>query len=530
MNIGIDKNIKRLSGIAAILMLAVSVIGCKHNVNTSKVAVTDVTLNKTELSLEEGKSEKLTATVLPENATNRNVTWSSDKTDIAEVSQDGTVTAKKTGTAKITVKTEDGGKTTDCTVRVTAKSPPPAVAVTGVTLSKTELTLEEDKSEKLTATVLPENATNKKITWSSDKADVAEVSQDGTVTAKKAGTAKITVKTEDGGKTADCTVTVTAKAPPPAPKPTYAITFGVEGMPANGELKATVGTSEINSGDKVEQGTTVTFTATPLDTGYSVEKWTITGGTFEAGGKDGDTTATVQITGETAVKVNFSRYKSVAFGTNGANLADYLNTGSPASDGIYYINVTGLQWDDLDGEDAKPSRLGKILKEKSSKKVSLKLPKTVEGLTSMRNCFLGCENLVSVAVIPESVTNMNGCFKDCTNLTEAPAIPEGVDDMSSCFRNCTKLTQAPPIPKNTKFMFRCFENCTSLTSVTLKCNYRESGWFIGAFNDCTSLGTGSIKVPQAYYDNYTADDALAKMQVPGANTAEQKAKFAKLDP
>jgi len=525
MNIGIDKNIKRLSGIAAILMLAVSVIGCKHNVNTSKVAVTDVTLNKTELTLEEGKSEKLTATVLPENATNRNVTWSSDKTDIAEVNQDGTVTAKKTGTAKITVKTEDGGKTTDCTVRVTAKSPPPAVAVTGVTLSKTELTLEEDKSEKLTATVLPENATNKKITWSSDKADVAEVSQDGTVTAKKAGTAKITVKTEDGGKTADCTVTVTAKAPPPAPKPTYAITFGVEGT--NGTIKAIVDGNEINSGDNVEQGTTVTFTATPLNTDYSVEKWTITGGTFEAGGIEGSLTATVQITGETAVKVSFTLYKTIAFG---ANLADYLNTGSPASDGIYYINVTGLQWDDLDGEDAKPSRLGKILKEKSSKKVSLKLPKTVEGLTSMRNCFLGCENLVSVAVIPESVTNMNGCFKDCTNFTEAPAIPESAEDMSACFRNCTKLTQAPPIPKNTKFMFRCFENCTSLTSVTLKCNYSDGGRFIGAFNGCTGLGVGSIKVPSSYYDNYTAPAALTAMQVPGADDDAKKAKFAKLDP
>lgn len=312
--------------------------------------------------------------------------------------------------------------------------------------------------------------------------------------------------------------------PPPPPAPTHTLTFSVEGMPANGELKATVGTSEIHSGKKVAHGTTVTFTATPLNT-YIVEKWTITGGTFKAGGKDGDTTATVQITGETAVKVNFSRYKTIAFGSDGADLADYLNTGSPASDGIYYINITGLKGADLDGEDAKPSRLGKILKDKSSKKVSLKLPKTVEGLTSMRNCFLGCENLVSVAVIPESVNDMNGCFKDCTNLTEAPAIPENVKDMSACFRNCTKLTQAPPIPKNTKFMFRCFESCTSLTSVTLKCDYNTSGYFIGAFKDCTALGEKSIKVPQAYYGNYTTADALTKMAVPGANDEEKRKKF-----
>ena len=257
---------------------------------------------------------------------------------------------------------------------------------------------------------------------------------------------------------------------------------------------------------------------------YFVEKWTITGGTFKTGGKDGDTTATVQITGETEVKVNFSRYKTIAFGTDGADLADYLNTGSPASDGIYYINITGLKAEHLEGEDAKPSRLGKILKDKSPKKVSLKWPKTVEGLAHMRNCFLGCENLVSVvAVIPESVDNMNGCFWGCTNLTEAPAIPERVKDMGSCFRNCTKLTQAPPIPKKTKYMLRCFENCTSLTSVTLKCDYRD--FFINAFNGCTALGEKSIKVPQAYYGNYTTADALNKMAVPGADEAEKRKKF-----
>ena len=315
-----------------------------------------------------------------------------------------------------------------------------------------------------------------------------------------------------------------AEEPAAPPPPTHTLTFSVEGMPANGELKATVGTSEIHSGKKVAQGATVTFTATPLNT-YFVEKWTITGGTFKTGGKDGDTTATVQITGETEVKVNFSRYKTIAFGTDGADLADYLNTGSPASDGIYYINITGLKGADLNGEDAKPSRLGKILNANPTKKVSLKWPKTVEGLAHMRNCFLGCENLVSVAVIPESVDNMNGCFWGCTNLTEAPAIPEKVKDMGSCFRNCTKLTQAPPIPKKTKYMLRCFENCTSLTSVTLKCDYNTSGFFINAFNGCTALGEKSIKVPQAYYGNYTTADALNKMAVPGADEAEKRKKF-----
>ena len=95
--------------------------------------------------------------------------------------------------------------------------------------------------------------------------------------------------------------------------------------------------------------------------------------------------------------MSFARYKTIAFGTDGTNLADYLNTGSPASDGIYYINITGLKAEHLEGEDAKPSRLGKILNANPTKKVSLKWPKTVEGLAHMRNCFLGCENLVFIS-------------------------------------------------------------------------------------------------------------------------------------
>ena len=248
--------------------------------------------------------------------------------------------------------------------------------------------------------------------------------------------------------------------PPPGPQK---VTFSVEGTPANGELKAMAGSTEITSGKRVPYGTTVTFTATPLNTDYSVEKWTIKGGTLQAGGTEGSLTATVKITAETTVSVRFEHsYTEVPFGTNGANLADYLNTGSPASDGIYYIKITGLQAADLEGT-AVASQLGKILKDKSPKKVSLKLPKTVEGLTDMRHCFHGCENLVSVAALPESVMNMNACFLGCTSLTQVSAIPQGVTQMIECFKGCTSLTKAPAIPASVTDMENCFAGCTSLT-------------------------------------------------------------------
>ena len=178
-----------------------------------------------------------------------------------------------------------------------------AVAVIDVMLNKSELTLEEGKSEQLTATVAPTNATNKKVTWGSDKPAIASVDATGKVTAKAEGTAKITVTTEDGSKTAECKVTVTAKALPPVPKPKHTVTFSVEG--GNGTLKAMVDGIEINSGDKVEKDKTVTFTAT-ANTGYEVDKWTISGSSFESGsGADGSTTAKVKVTANTTVNVTF---------------------------------------------------------------------------------------------------------------------------------------------------------------------------------------------------------------------------------
>ena len=181
---------------------------CAVTVKAKAVNVTEVTLDKTELTLTEGETETLTATVKPDNADNRNVTWSSDKTEIATVDGAGKVTAVKAGEAVVTVTTEDGGKTATCRVTVKAK----AVNVTEVTLDKTELTLTEGGTETLTATVRPDNADNRKVTWSSDKTDVATVDGDGRVTAVKAGVATVTVTTEDGGKTASCKVTVKAKA------------------------------------------------------------------------------------------------------------------------------------------------------------------------------------------------------------------------------------------------------------------------------------------------------------------------------
>lgn len=178
---------------------------CRVTVKSKAVSVESVRLDKKDLTLTVGKSEVLTAMVSPSNATNRTVRWSSSDETVASA-VNGRVMAFKPGSTTVTVTTEDGGLTASC--QVTVKSN--VVNVENVSLSKTELTLTEGEIATLTAVVSPSNATNKNVRWVSSNAAVASV-EGGKVTALKVGSATITVTTEDGGKTANCQVSVKPK-------------------------------------------------------------------------------------------------------------------------------------------------------------------------------------------------------------------------------------------------------------------------------------------------------------------------------
>ena len=199
-----DKNMKRVFiKVLKLLILTIGLIGCTEE--PTPIQVVSVSLDSMSMTLMEGDTQVLTATVSPSNAANQKVIWSSSNSSVASV-KDGLVSAIKPGNARITVKSDDGGKTATCEVLVSAKVYP----VTGVSLNKSSVTLTEGESLTLTATVNPSNATNKNVSWKSSNASVATVS-DGKVTAVKAGSATITVTTEDGSKTATCSVTVSAK-------------------------------------------------------------------------------------------------------------------------------------------------------------------------------------------------------------------------------------------------------------------------------------------------------------------------------
>ena len=175
-------------------------------VSASTVPVTGVILNPTSYSMTVGATYSLTATVLPEGATYKGLTWESFDSSIATVSSTGVVTAVGVGTVDIKVTTNDGGFTAKSRITVTAATIP----VTGVTVTPSSFSLTVGGTRQLSEDVRPSGATNKGVTWSSNNKNVATVSSTGVVTAVGVGTTKIIVTTNDGGFTATSTVTVTA--------------------------------------------------------------------------------------------------------------------------------------------------------------------------------------------------------------------------------------------------------------------------------------------------------------------------------
>ena len=179
---------------------------CSVTVKKKVIAVESVTLDPTSLELTVGGTAALTATVLPENATDKTVTWSCDNTAVATVA-DGVVTAVAEGTAKVTAHAGDASAV--CTVTVKAD----VVKVTEITINEADFSLAVGETKTLTATVKPENASDKTVTWTSDQPGIASVSAEGVVTGVAAGTAKITVKANGGDVSDFVNVTVTAAAP-----------------------------------------------------------------------------------------------------------------------------------------------------------------------------------------------------------------------------------------------------------------------------------------------------------------------------
>ena len=198
-----------------------------YNVSYSKTTAgeelaTSISLDKKEVSLEVAETTMLTATVLPETATNKSVAWTSSNEAVATVDANGVVTAIALGEAVITATTTDGSDlSASCQVTVI-----PTLAVS-IEVTPNSVEAEENSEVQLSVNILPENATYKSVEWSSSNDAIASVNANGLVKIRKEGNVVITATTTDGTNlSATCSINVYS---------------GIDGVNGNDVIVATIG-------------------------------------------------------------------------------------------------------------------------------------------------------------------------------------------------------------------------------------------------------------------------------------------------
>lgn len=167
------------------------------------VVVTGITLNKSTSAIKVGATETLVPTIAPANASVKTVAWSTSAASIATVSASGVVTAVANGSATITATSTDGAKTASCVYTVTT-------AVVSITATPATASIAVAGTQQISQTFSPTTASNKNVTYTSSAPAVATVNSSGLVTGVSAGSATITVTTQDGSKTSTSVITVTA--------------------------------------------------------------------------------------------------------------------------------------------------------------------------------------------------------------------------------------------------------------------------------------------------------------------------------
>lgn len=172
-------------------------------ITVNAVSVTGITINPPTVSMVNGSTKQLSAVISPLNATNKNVSWISSNTSVATVDANGLISAVSVGTTEIKVVSADGNLEATSLVEVTP------IPVTGISVNPAAAAVVEGNTMQLEATVLPSNAANKNVSWSSSNTAIATVDANGLVTTILSGVVQITATTDDGGFTATSEITVT---------------------------------------------------------------------------------------------------------------------------------------------------------------------------------------------------------------------------------------------------------------------------------------------------------------------------------
>lgn len=381
-------------------------------VETQSVALSAGSLSFTAAN----QTQRLTASVLPADATNKTVTWTSSDTRVATVS-DGLVKAVGNGTATITARTVNG-KTATCNVTVSI----PAIQPTSVVFGITAATLtSKGATRQLTATVYPSNAANKTLTWSSSNTSVATVSSTGKVTAVGSGTATITARTSNG-KTATCRVTVSIPVVQPSSvkinqgaftltKKNASKTLSATVSPGNAANKTVTWSSSNTSVAKVTSAGKVT----PVKNGTAY----ITAKT--SNGKTAKVKVTVKITYPTRIVINTKAFtltkkgatKTISKTISPSSASDKTLTWSSSNSKVATVNSSGKVTAVKNGTATIKAKTanGKT----ASVKVTVKIPVAATSVSlSSANFTLakkGATKTLRATVSPSNATNKSITWK-----------------------------------------------------------------------------------------------------------------------
>lgn len=404
---------KRLLFLFSIAILAFPLF---WSCSEKEIPVASVTLSQPAAEMFIGESVTLKAIISPSDATVIEVIWASSKQSVASVDQSGKVVAIAEGTSTITATA--GGKMGSCVITVSKRF----VDVSSIILDKTNASLKVGEKVTLTATVKPDDATDKTVTWSTSDASVVAVS-DGVVTAKMAGTATITAKA--GDKEATCAITVEASEPivfaDAAAK--YAC---VEKYDTNGDGEVSV--------YEAEAATTFEGLFTNWKGVKSFDEIKYFKNVHNLGDLFSDCNKLVSITiPENITEIASAFYrctslKSVVLPSGIKEIANYT-----------FADCSSLE--------------------------SITIPSEVTVIGG--HAFSGCSSLSEIN-LPSSLTYIGSyAFYSCSSLISVH-IPEGVTRIGSyAFCNCFSLSDINLPSGLTTIAERTFQNCHSLTSISI---------------------------------------------------------------
>ena len=456
------------------------------------VEVTGVKLNKTSLSFTgTGSSQTLTATVSPSNATNKTLTWSSSNTSVATVSN-GVVKAVGFGTATITAKSNNG-KTASCSVTVNPIQP------TGIKATPETSTLYGlNGTVKLSANVMPSNATNKAVTWSSNNTSVATVSSDGTVKAVGYGTAVITAKTVNG-LTSKCTINVKKEE-------VTSLTIATQPTKTNYYVGDTLNTAGLTL-----KATYTNGTAKTISSGFTcnVSKLTSTGTqtvTVSYGGKTATFAVKVELPVLPFVTLTFDPTDGVL------DLADtpektvypgeaYGRLPEPTADGMVFLGwytesgkrITSLTTCDLTGDTTVSARWALASAEgwnfdEATGTLTLDGSGTMKEYTSAAEApWYSYRDSIAHLVVKSGVTSLSSyAFVDCQNLEDI-TLPDTLQTIGTMtFYGCDKLDNVT-IPASVRTIGSyAFADALSLSRITFAGDAPEFGTGVFTFRKLTA--------------------------------------------